>query len=98
MQHCVATYIDICRVDIASVFSVRDAISEQSVATLSLIWIDNYRHLDQLKGLRNTEVAIHDAIYFDGEEAVIDIEMTELYFAAQELLQRYRSACAMEQH
>ena len=36
--------------------------------------------------------------HFDGEETVIDIEMTELYFAAQELLQRYRSAWAMEQH
>ena len=29
--------------------------------------------------------------YFDGEETVIDIELTELYFAAQELLLRYRS-------
>ncbi len=72
-------------------FSVRDAISERPVATLSLIWIDDYWHIDQLKGLRNAEVAIHQAIYFDGEETVIDIEMTELYFAAQELFQRYRS-------
>jgi hypothetical protein len=48
--------------------------------------------------LRNAEVAIHQAIYLDGEETVIDIEVTELYFAAQELLLRYRSAWAMEQH
>jgi hypothetical protein len=62
-----------------------------------LIWIDDYWHIDQLKGLRNADVAIHQAIYFDGEETVIDTEMTELYFAAQELL-RYRRAWAMEQH
>ena len=79
-------------------FSVRDAISERPVATLSLIWIDDYWHIDQLKGLRNAEVAIHQAIYFDGEETVIDIEMTELYFAAQELPLRYRRAWAVEQH
>lgn len=98
MQHCVATYIDICRMNAARIFSVRDAISGQPVATLSLIWIDDYWRIDQLKGLRNAEVAIHQAIYFDGEETVIDIEMTELYFAAQELLLRYRRAWAMEQH
>ena len=40
---------------------MRDAISERPVATLSLIWIDDYRHIDQLKGLRNAEVAIHVA-------------------------------------
>ena len=77
---------------------MRDAISERPVATLSLIWIDDYWHIDQLKGWRNAEGAIHQAIYFDGEETVIDIEMTELYFATQELLLRYRRAWAMEQH
>jgi len=98
MQHCVATYIDICRGDIARVFSVRDTISERPVATLSLIWIDDYWHLDQLKGVRNAEVAHYEEICFDGDETVVAIEMTEMYFAAQELLQRYRKAWLMERH
>lgn len=92
MEHCVRSYEDLCRIDCARIFSVRDALTQTRIATLSLIWSSNYWHLDQLKGLRNTEVICEELTFFDGERTVTGSELTDIYFAALELVQRYREA------
>ena len=67
MEHCVRSYEDLCRIDCARIFSVRDALTQKRIATLSLIWEIDYWHFDQMKGVRNAEVAWDELTYFNGE-------------------------------
>lgn len=97
MMHCVATYEELCRFDFARVFSVRERYSNRHVATLSLIWEDGYWRLDQLKGFKNSEVMIDQDEIFDGEQLVTVTDFSDLYFAAQELVMRYREASGREE-
>lgn len=92
MEHCVRSYENLCRIDCTRIFSVRDALTMQRVATLSLIWENDYWRFDQMKGVRNTEVVCEERTYFDGEQLEIDIDFTDLHYAAQELIQLYREA------
>ena len=92
MEHCVRSYEDLCRVDSARIFSIRDALSQQRIATLSLIWENNYWQLDQMKGPRNTEVIRNERTYFNGEQTITETDFTDLHYAALELVQRYREA------
>lgn len=91
MKHCVGHYDELCHKGLARVFSVRD-ISGHRVATASLIWRDDYWHLEQVKGHENAEVLESENTYFDGNSTVTELAPTELYFVGQEILQRYRSA------
>jgi hypothetical protein len=92
MEHCVRTYEELCRLDYARIFSVRDAMTMERVATLSLIWEDDYWHLDQIKGMRNVEVVCQELTHFDGEQTVTEIFVADVHYAAMELVQRYREA------
>ena len=92
MEHCVRSYVDLCRIDSARIFSIRDALSQMRIATLSLIWENNYWQLDQMKGPRNTEVICNERTYFNGEQTVTETDFTDLHYAALELVQRYREA------
>jgi len=91
MKHCVGHYDELCHKGLARVFSVRD-ISGHRIATASLIWRDDYWHLEQIKGHENAEVLESENTYFDGNSTVTKLAPTELYFVGQEILQRYRSA------
>jgi hypothetical protein len=77
-------------------FSVRDLYSNKPVATLSLIWEDEYWQLDQLKGFKNSDLVVDQNIFFDGESLCINTDLSDLYFAAQELLLRCRAAWARD--
>ena len=92
MAHCVRAYEELCRLDYARIFSVRDALNLGRIATLSLIWENGYWHLDQIKGMRNVEVICQELTHFDGEETVTEILVTDVHYAAMELIQRYREA------
>lgn len=92
MEHCVRSYEDLCRIDCARVFSVRDALTQKRIATLSLIWENNYWHFDQMKGVRNAEVVWEELTYFTGEVTVTNMDFTDLHYAALELVQCYREA------
>jgi hypothetical protein len=92
MAHCVRAYEELCRLDYARIFSVRDALNLERVATLSLIWENDYWHLDQIKGMRNVEVICQELTHFDGEQTVTEILVTDVHYAAMELVQRYREA------
>lgn len=92
MEHCIRSYEELCRIDYARIFSVRDALTQKRIATLSLIWENDYWHLDQIKGLRNCEVDCVELTYFNGERMVTETEFTDLHYAALELVQCYRMA------
>lgn len=91
MKHCAGHYDELCRRELARVFSIRD-LSGNRLATASLIWRDDYWHLEQIKGHGNAEVLESEATFFNGNSTVTQLEPTELYFVGQEILQRYRSA------
>ena len=92
MEHCVRNYEILCRIDCTKIFSVRDASTKTRIATLSLIWEKGYWRFDQMKGVRNTEVACEELTYFDGEQTVTETHFTDLHYAALELVQQYREA------
>lgn len=91
MRHCVGTYDELCHKGLARVFSIRD-LSGHRLATASLIWREDYWHLEQIKGLRNAEVLESESTFFDGSSRVTLLEPTELYYIGQEILLRYRCA------
>jgi hypothetical protein len=62
------------------------------VATASLIWRDDYWHLDQIKGPRNAEVLESEHTFYDGDSTVTLIEQTEAYYVGHEVLRLYRQA------
>ncbi len=97
MKNCVRHYDEMCNKGLARIFSIRDTSGNQ-VATAALIWLNDYWHLDQIKGVQNAEVLEHREAYFDGNSTVTKIEPTELYFIGQEVLQRYRSAWSDRLH
>lgn len=92
MEHCVRSYENLCRIDCTKIFSVRDALTQTRIATLSLIWENDYWRFDQMKGVRNTEVVCEELTYFDGERTVTETDFTDLHYAALELVQQYREA------
>ncbi len=92
MEHCVRSYESLCRIDCTKIFSVRDALTQRRIATLSLIWENDYWRFDQMKGARNTDVVCEERTYFDGERTVTETDFTDLHYAALELVQRYREA------
>lgn len=92
MEHCVRSYENLCRIDCTKIFSVRDAFTQTRIATLSLIWENDYWRFDQMKGVRNTEVDCEKLTYFDGEQTVTEMDFSDLHFAALELVQKYREA------
>jgi len=96
MEHCVRSYENLCRINCTRVFSVRDDFTRFRIATLSLIWENDYWHLDQMKGVRNTEVVCAERTYFDGERMVTETDFTDLHYAAQEFVQQYREAWAIQ--
>lgn len=91
MKHCVALYADRCFRGLARVFSIRDLFGHR-VATASLIWRDDYWHLEQVKGAMNGNVLEGVETFFDGESTMTEMEPTDLHFVSQTLLQSYRSA------
>lgn len=91
MKHCVARYADLCFRGLARVFSIRDLFGHR-VATASLIWRNDYWHLEQVKGVMNGNVLDCVETFFDGESTMTAMEPTDLYFVSQTLLQSYRSA------
>jgi|GEM_PF-1458757 len=97
MKHCARHYDEMCHKGLARIFSICDSSGNQ-VATALLVWIDDYWHLDQIKGYQNAEVLESQETYFDGDSTVTWLEPTELYFIGQEILQRYRSAWSNRLH
>ena len=97
MKHCAGHYDELCHRELARVFSIRD-LSGNRVATASLIWLDDYWHLEQVKGYENAEVQESEETFFNGNTTVTQREPTELYFVGQEILQRYRSAWSVRLH
>lgn len=91
MRHCVGNYDELCHQGRARVFSIRD-LACRRVATASLIWRDDYWHLDQIKGPRNAEVLESERTFFDGDSTVTVIEQTEVYYVGHEVLRLYRQA------
>ena len=91
MRHCVGQYDEMCHKGLARVFSIRD-LSNKRMATISLLWRDDYWHLEQIKGLQNADVLESESTFFDGNTTVTLLEPTELHFVSQEVLRRYRSA------
>jgi hypothetical protein len=97
MKHCAGQYDELCHQGLARVFSIRD-LSGNRVATASLIWLDDYWHLEQVKGYENAEVQESEETFYNGNSTVTQLEPTELYFVGQEFLQRYRSAWSDRLH
>ena len=98
MNHCIGRYDELCHTGMVRAFSIQNEFGTR-VATASLIWRDDYWHLDQVKGRANAAVVEDEEIpLFNGDSTVIHIEQTDLYFVAQELLQRYRSAWGERLH
>ena len=91
MRHCVGNYDELCHQGLARVFSMQD-FTGRRVATASLIWRDDYWHLDQIKGPSNAEVQESEHTFFDGDSTVTLIEQTELYYVGHEVLRLYRQA------
>jgi hypothetical protein len=97
MRHCAGTYDELCHNGLARVFSIRD-LAGHRLATASLIWRDDYWHLEQVKGLRNAEVLESESTFFDGNSTVTLLEPTELYYIGQEILRRYRCSWSDRLH
>lgn len=98
MRNCAGRYDEMCHQGLARLFSIRD-MADSRIATASLLWRDDYWHLDQVKGFANEEVLECDETpYFNGQSNVVRIEPPELYFVGQELLQRHRSAWSGRLH
>ena len=97
MKHCVGHYDELCHQGLARVFSVQD-LSGNRVATASLIWRDDYWHLEQVRGHENAEVLEIEETFFNGNSTVTQREPSDLYFVGQEILQRYRSAWSERLH
>ena len=91
MKHCAGHYDELCHRGLARVFSIQD-LSGNRLATASLVWLDDYWHLEQVKGRGNADVLESEETFFNGNSTVTQLEPTELYFVGQEILQRYRSA------
>lgn len=91
MRHCVGGYDEICSKGRARVFSIRDLMGNR-LATLSLVFRDDYWHLEQVKGVENAEVCISEDIFYDGERTVTWIDMTDMHHVAYEVLRCYRQA------
>lgn len=91
MKHCVGHYDELCHRGLARVFSIQDS-SGNRLATAALIWLDDYWHLEQVKGHDNAEVLENEETFFNGNSTVTQLEPTELYFVGQEILRRYRAA------
>ncbi len=92
MEHCVGTFANFCRGDWLRVFSVRDLLGQKRLATLSLIFEHDHWCLDQIKGIRNTDVINQEQTYFDGDQVITDLSRTDLYYAGMELVEMYRRA------
>lgn len=91
MNHCAGHYDELCHKGLARVFSIQD-LSGNRIATASLIWLDDYWYLEQVKGYGNAEVLEGEETFCNGHSIITQLEPTELYFVSQEILQRYRSA------
>jgi hypothetical protein len=65
MHHCVVGYVDDCVEGLARVFSVRDSISNQRIATAELSSRSGLWELKQLKGMRNIELMQRTRIMSD---------------------------------
>ncbi|WP_333689275.1 PcfJ domain-containing protein [Methylococcus capsulatus] len=97
MRHCVGNYDELCHKGRARVFSIRDSLGNR-IATASLIWRDDYWHLEQIKGPQNAEVLENEETFFDGNSTVTQSEPTELFYIGQEILRRYRCAWSDRLH
>lgn len=91
MQHCVGGYDEMCAKGRVQVFSVRNLLGHR-VATLSLIFRDDYWHLEQIKGVANEDVSIAEELYYDGDRTVTQLDMTDMHYVAHEVLRCYRGA------
>lgn len=89
MHHCVAGYDEMCFKGRARVFSIRDLMGRR-LATMSLIFRDDYWHLEQLRGVENAEVCTSEYLYYDGERTVTQVNMTDMYYVAYDVARRYR--------
>lgn len=91
MKHCVGQYDELCHIGRVRIFSIQNQ-SGNRLATASLIWRNDYWHLEQVKGYDNAEVLEAEERCFSvGKSTLVQIEPPEIYFVCQELLQRYRS-------
>lgn len=91
MHHCVGNYDELCHQGRARVFSMQDLVGRR-IATASLIWRDDYWHIDQIKGAHNAEVLESEHTFFDGDSTETLIEQTEVYYVGHEILRLYRQA------
>lgn len=92
MEHCVGTYAQYCRGDWLRVFSIRDALEGKRLATLSLMLEDDRWNLEQIKGFRNSEVISQEQTYFDGEQIITELSLSDLHYAAMEFVEMFRRA------
>lgn len=92
MEHCVGTYAQECRWGWLRVFSVCDALGGKRLATMSLMMEDDRWNIEQIRGLRNSEVIRQEHTYFDGEQLITELELSDLHYAAMELVEMYRRA------
>lgn len=91
MLHCVGGYDEMCANGRARVFSIRDLMGNR-VATMSLIFWDDYWQLEQIRGVANGEMCSSEEVYFDGERTVTQLDMTDFHYIAHDVLRCYRQA------
>jgi hypothetical protein len=89
MHHCVGGYDERCAHGRARVFSIRDLMGKR-LATMSLVFKNDYWQLEQIKGVANEEVCISEEIFYDGERTVTQLDVTDFHYIACDVLRRYR--------
>lgn len=72
MHHCVAAYLDDCISGKARIFSVRDSISDQSIATVELVNRSGLWEVAQLKGKHNRELIYRTYVSGDPLAIILD--------------------------
>lgn len=91
MRHCVGGYDEMCSNGRARVFSIRDLMGKR-LATMSLVFRDDYWHLEQVRGVANAEVCTSEEVYYDGERTVTQVDMADMHFVAYDVARCYRKA------
>ena len=91
MHHCVGGYVEMCAKGRARVFSIRDLLGHR-VATLSLVFRDEYWHLEQIKGFANEDVSRTEEVYYDRDCTMTQVDMTDMYYVAYDVAHCYRKA------
>lgn len=91
MHHCVGGYDEMCANDQVRVFSIRDLMGN-CLATMSLVFRNDYWYLLQIKGDSNEEVRTSEDVFYDGEHTVTQLDVTDFHYVAYDVLRCYRKA------